>query len=62
VVSTFLSAHDNTSAVSDLRGWSEQQLIAAVELRQIRSFLSIAETSMNLICAAYHRLQHKQCL
>jgi RNA polymerase sigma-70 factor, ECF subfamily len=43
VVSTFLSAHDDTSAVSDLRGWSEEQLIAAAKTGRRAAFGELCE-------------------
>jgi hypothetical protein len=43
VVSTFLSAHDDTSEVSDLRGWSEEQLIAAAKTGRTDPFGEFCE-------------------
>jgi DNA-directed RNA polymerase specialized sigma24 family protein len=43
VVSTLLSAHDATSQVSDLRGWSEEQLIAAAKTGRRAPFGELCE-------------------
>jgi RNA polymerase sigma-70 factor (ECF subfamily) len=43
VVSTFLSAHDDTSDVSDLRGWGKQQFIAAAKTGRADPFGELCE-------------------
>jgi RNA polymerase sigma-70 factor (ECF subfamily) len=56
VVSTFLSAHDNTSEVSDLRGWSEQQLIAAAKSGIRAPFGELCERHMKRISRVTRRI------
>jgi RNA polymerase sigma-70 factor (ECF subfamily) len=56
VVSTFLSAHDDTSEVSDLRGWSEQQLIAAAKGGRRAPFGELCERHMKRVSCVTRRI------
>jgi RNA polymerase sigma-70 factor (ECF subfamily) len=56
VVRTFLSAHDDTSEVSDLRGWSEQQLIAAAKTGRTDPFGELCERHANKVFRVVHRM------
>jgi RNA polymerase sigma-70 factor, ECF subfamily len=56
VVSTFLSAHDDTSDASDLRGWSEQQLIAAAKTGGTDPFGELCERHMKRVFGVTRRI------
>ena len=56
VVSTFLSAHDDTSAVNDLRAWSEEQLIAAAKSGRRAPFGELCERHMKRVSCVTRRI------
>jgi RNA polymerase sigma-70 factor, ECF subfamily len=60
VVSTFLSAHDDTSEVNDLRGWSEQQLIAAAKTGRTDSFGELCERHGKKVFHVVHRMMRNR--
>jgi RNA polymerase sigma-70 factor (ECF subfamily) len=60
VVSTFLSAHDNTSEASDLRGWSEQQLIAASKTGRTDPFGELCERHGKKVFRVVHRMMRNR--
>jgi DNA-directed RNA polymerase specialized sigma24 family protein len=60
VVSTFLSAHEDTSAVSDLRGWSEQQLIAAAKTGRRAPFGELCERHRKRISYLTRRIMRNR--
>jgi RNA polymerase sigma-70 factor, ECF subfamily len=59
-VSTFLSAHDHTSEVSDLRGWSEQQLIAATKTRRTDAFGELCGRHGKKVFRVVHRMMRNR--
>jgi RNA polymerase sigma-70 factor, ECF subfamily len=59
-VSTFLSAHDNTSEVGDLRGWSEQQLIAAAKTGRTDPFGELCERHGKKVFHVVHRMMRNR--
>ena len=56
VVSTSLSAHDDTSDVSDLRGWGEQQLIAAAKTGMADPFGELCERHIKRVSCVTRRI------
>jgi hypothetical protein len=60
VVSTCLSAHDDTSAVSDLRGWSEQQLIAAAKTGRRAPFGELCERHRKRVSYVTRRIMRNR--
>jgi RNA polymerase sigma-70 factor, ECF subfamily len=56
VVRTFLSAHDDTSEVRDLRGWSERQLIAAAKSGRRAPFGELCERHMKQVSRVTRRI------
>ena len=60
MVSTFLSAHDDTSAVSDLRGWSEQQLIAAAKTGRRAPFGELRERHRKRVSHVTRRIMRNR--
>jgi RNA polymerase sigma-70 factor (ECF subfamily) len=56
VVSTFLSAHDETSELSDLRAWSEQQLITAAKSGRRAPFGELCERHMKRVSYVTRRI------
>jgi len=60
VVSTFLSAHDDTSEVSDLRGWSEEQLIAAAKTGRMDPFGELCERHGKKVFRVVHRMMRNR--
>jgi RNA polymerase sigma-70 factor (ECF subfamily) len=60
VVSAFLSAHDDTSEVSDLRGWSEQQLIAATKTGRTDPFGELCERHGKKVFLVVHRIMRNR--
>jgi len=56
VVSTFLPAYDDTSDVRDLRGWSEQQLIAAAKTGRRAPFGELCERHMKRVSCVTRRI------
>jgi RNA polymerase sigma-70 factor (ECF subfamily) len=60
VASTFLSAHDDTSEASDLRGWSEQQLIAAAKTGRRDPFGELCERHGKKVFRVVHRMMRNR--
>jgi RNA polymerase sigma-70 factor (ECF subfamily) len=60
VVSTFLSAHDDTLEVSDLRGWSEKQLIAAAKTGRTELFGELCERHGKKVFRVVHRMMRNR--
>jgi RNA polymerase sigma-70 factor, ECF subfamily len=60
VVSTFLSAHEDTSAVSDLRGWSEQQLTAAAKTERRAPFGELCERHRKRVSYVTRRIMRNR--
>ena len=60
VVSTFSFAHDDTSAVSDLRGWSEQQLIAAAKTGRRAPFGELCERHRKRVSHVTRRIMRNR--
>ena len=60
VVSTFLSAHDDTSELSDLRAWSEQQLIAAAKTGRRAPFGELCERHGKKVFGVVHRMMRNR--
>ena len=56
VMTTFFSAQRDTSAVSDLRGWSEQQLIAAAKTGRRAPFGELCERHRKRISYVTRRI------
>jgi RNA polymerase sigma-70 factor (ECF subfamily) len=59
-VSTFLSAQDDISEVSDLHGWSEQQLIAAAKTGRTDPFGELCERHGKKVFLAVHRMMRNR--
>jgi RNA polymerase sigma-70 factor (ECF subfamily) len=56
VTSTFFSARSNAAAVSDLRAWSEEQLIAAAKSGRRAPFGELCERHMKQVCCVTRRI------
>ncbi len=56
MVSTFLSVHDDATAVSDLRAWSEEQLIAAAKAGRRAPFGELCERHFKRLFRVIHRI------
>jgi RNA polymerase sigma-70 factor (ECF subfamily) len=56
VMTTFFSAQSDTSAVSDLRAWSEEQLIAAAKIGRRAPFGELCERHVKKIFRVIHRI------
>ena len=56
VMTTFFSVQRDTSAVSDLRGWSEQQLIAAAKTGRRAPFGELCERHRKRISYVTRRI------
>ena len=56
VMTTFFSVQRDTSAVSDLRGWSEQQLIAAAKTGRRAPFGELRERHRKRISYVTRRI------
>jgi RNA polymerase sigma-70 factor (ECF subfamily) len=55
-MTTFFSAQSDTSAVSDLRAWSEEQLIAAAKIGRRAPFGELCERHVKKIFRVIHRI------
>jgi RNA polymerase sigma-70 factor, ECF subfamily len=60
VVSTFLSVEDDTSEVSDLREWSEHQLIAAAKTGRRAPFGELCERHGKKVFGVVHRMMRNR--
>jgi RNA polymerase sigma-70 factor (ECF subfamily) len=56
VTTTFFSVQSDSSAVSDLRGWSEEQLIAAAKTGRPGSFGELCERHVKKVFRVIHRM------
>jgi len=56
VMTTFFSVQNDTSAVSDLRAWSEEQLIAAAKSGRRAPFGELCERHMKQVCYVTRRI------
>src|ERR1700736_390542 len=56
MMSTFFSARSDAAAVSDLRAWSEEQLIAAAKSGRRASFGELCERHMKQVSYVTHRI------
>ena len=60
VVNTFLSSHDDTSEVRDLREWSEQQLIAAAKTGRTDPFGELCQRHGKKVFRVVHRMMRNR--
>jgi len=60
VMTTLFSAQSDTSAVSDLRAWSEEQLIAAAKTGRPAPFGELCERHVNKIFRVIHRMMRNR--
>jgi RNA polymerase sigma factor (sigma-70 family) len=60
VKSTFFSAHSDAAAVSDLRAWSEEQLIAAAKTGRRAPFGELCERHLKKVFCVVHRIMRNR--
>ena len=60
VMTTFFSVQSDTSAVSDLRAWSEEQLIAAAKTGRRAPFGELCERHVKKVLRVVHRLMRNR--
>jgi len=60
VMTTFLSVQSDTSAVSDLRAWSEEQLIAAAKAGRRAPFGELCERHVKRVFRVIHRIMRNR--
>jgi RNA polymerase sigma-70 factor, ECF subfamily len=60
VMTTFFSAPSDTSAVSDLRVWSEEQLIAAAKTGRRAPFGELCERHVKKVSRVIHRIMRNR--
>ena len=60
VMTTFFSAQSDTSAVSDLRAWSEEQLIAAAKTGRRAPFGELCERHMKQVSCVTRRIMRNR--
>ena len=60
MMSTFFSTQSDTSAVSDLRAWSEEQLIAAAKTGRPAPFGELCERHVKKIFRVIHRIMRNR--
>jgi RNA polymerase sigma-70 factor (ECF subfamily) len=60
VMSTFVSAHNDAAAVSDLRAWSEEQLIAAAKSGRRAPFGELCERHMKRVSCVTRRIMRNR--
>jgi RNA polymerase sigma-70 factor, ECF subfamily len=60
VMTTFFSVQSDTSVVSDLRAWSEEQLIAAAKTGRRASFGEICERHVKKVFRLIHRVMRNR--
>jgi RNA polymerase sigma-70 factor (ECF subfamily) len=60
VMTTFFSVQSDTSAVSDLRAWSEEQLIAAAKTGRPAPFGELCERHVKKIFRVIHRIMRNR--
>jgi RNA polymerase sigma-70 factor, ECF subfamily len=59
-MSTFFSAHSDAAAVSDLRAWSEEQLIAAAKTGRRAPFGELCERHLKKVFCVVHRIMRNR--
>jgi RNA polymerase sigma-70 factor (ECF subfamily) len=59
-MTTFFSAQTDTSVVSDLRAWSEQQLIAAAKIGRRAPFGELCERHVQKVFRVIHRIMRNR--
>jgi len=60
VMTTFFSVQSDTSAVSDLRAWSEEQLIAAAKTGRPAPFGELCERHVKKVFRVIHRIMRNR--
>jgi RNA polymerase sigma factor (sigma-70 family) len=60
VMTTFFPAENDTSAVSDLRAWSEEQLIAAAKTGRRAPFGELCERHVKKVFSVIHRIMRNR--
>jgi RNA polymerase sigma-70 factor, ECF subfamily len=60
VVTTFFSVQGDTSAVSDLQAWSEEQLIAAAKIGRRAPFGELCERHVKKVFRVIHRIMRNR--
>ena len=59
-MTTFFSAQNDTSVVSDLRAWSEEQLIAAAKIGRRAPFGELCERHVKKVFRVIHRIMRNR--
>ena len=60
VMTTFFSVQSDTSAVSDVRAWSEEQLIAAAKIGRRAPFGELCERHVKKVFRVIHRIMRNR--
>jgi RNA polymerase sigma factor (sigma-70 family) len=60
VMTTFFPMENDTSAVSDLRAWSEEQLIAAAKIGRRAPFGELCERHVKKVFSVIHRIMRNR--
>ena len=60
VMTTFFSVQSDTAAVSDLRAWSEEQLIAAAKTGRRAPFGELCERHVKKVFRVIHRIMRNR--
>jgi len=60
VMTTFFPVENDTSAVSDLRAWSEEQLIAAAKIGRRAPFGELCERHVKKVFSVIHRIMRNR--
>jgi RNA polymerase sigma factor (sigma-70 family) len=60
VITTFFSVQSDTSVVSDLRAWSEEQLIAAAKTGRRAAFGELCERHVKKVFRVIHRIMRNR--